>query len=103
METFQIFVWLVLFPVVVLISLGEKPYINSSKISVIPSVNPGLRLYQILMAAGDTFRAAASEQLEVWAERTDSEIVVGEGEKAKASSGIALKVTFGLLIVLIDL
>lgn len=39
------------------------------------------------MAAGDTFRAAASEQLEVWAERTESEIVVGEGEKAKAPAG----------------
>lgn len=39
------------------------------------------------MAAGDTFRAAASEQLEVWAERTDSEIVVGDGEKVKAASG----------------
>lgn len=45
------------------------------------------------MAAGDTFRAAASEQLEVWAERTGSEIVLGEGEKAKASSGIELKET----------
>lgn len=39
------------------------------------------------MAAGDTFRAAASDQLEVWAERTDSEIVVGDGEKVKAASG----------------
>lgn len=40
------------------------------------------------MAAGDTFRAAASDQLEIWAERTGCEIVVAEGEKAKASSGI---------------
>lgn len=39
------------------------------------------------MAAGDTFRAAASDQLEIWAERTGCEIVVAEGEKAKASSG----------------
>lgn len=46
-----------------------------------------LDLYQVLMAAGDTFRAAASDQLEIWAERTGCEIVVGEGEKAKASSG----------------
>ncbi|XP_068634925.1 cell division protein FtsY homolog, chloroplastic isoform X2 [Aristolochia californica] len=43
---------------------------------------------KILMAAGDTFRAAASDQLEIWAERTGSEIVVGEGEKVKASSGL---------------
>lgn len=39
------------------------------------------------MAAGDTFRAAASDQLEIWAERTECEIVVAEKEKAKASSG----------------
>ena len=39
------------------------------------------------MAAGDTFRAAASDQLEIWAERTGCEIVVAESEKAKASSG----------------
>lgn len=41
------------------------------------------------MAAGDTFRAAASDQLEVWAERTGSEIVMGEGE-VKASSGMLM-------------
>ncbi|KAG0493603.1 hypothetical protein HPP92_004597 [Vanilla planifolia] len=41
---------------------------------------------KVLMAAGDTFRAAASEQLEVWAERTDSEIVVAEGDTVKAPS-----------------
>lgn len=39
------------------------------------------------MAAGDTFRAAASDQLEVWAERTGSEIVMAEGENASAKSG----------------
>lgn len=39
------------------------------------------------MAAGDTFRAAASDQLEIWAERTGCEIVVAESQKAKASSG----------------
>ncbi|KAK9103371.1 hypothetical protein Sjap_020625 [Stephania japonica] len=42
---------------------------------------------KILMAAGDTFRAAASDQLEIWAERTGCEIVVAEGEKVKAPSG----------------
>lgn len=39
------------------------------------------------MAAGDTFRAAASDQLEIWAERTGCEIVVAEEDKTKASSG----------------
>ncbi|XP_017984765.1 PREDICTED: cell division protein FtsY homolog, chloroplastic isoform X2 [Theobroma cacao] len=43
---------------------------------------------KILMAAGDTFRAAASDQLEIWAERTGCEIVVAEKENAKASSGL---------------
>jgi fused signal recognition particle receptor len=32
---------------------------------------------RVLLAAGDTFRAAAGEQLEVWAERTGAEIVRG--------------------------
>ncbi|KAL2460723.1 Cell division protein FtsY-like protein [Abeliophyllum distichum] len=41
---------------------------------------------KVLLAAGDTFRAAASDQLEIWAERTDCEIVVAEKENAKASS-----------------
>ena len=42
------------------------------------------------MGAGDTFRAAASDQLEIWAERTGCEIVVAEAEKPKASSGTQL-------------
>lgn len=45
------------------------------------------KILQILLAAGDTFRAAASDQLEIWAERTGCEIVVAETEKAKASAG----------------
>jgi len=41
----------------------------------------------VLMAAGDTFRAAAAEQLETWAERSGSEFVRG-GEGADPSSVI---------------
>uniref|UniRef100_A0A0C9SA67 TSA: Wollemia nobilis Ref_Wollemi_Transcript_4663_1411 transcribed RNA sequence n=1 Tax=Wollemia nobilis TaxID=56998 RepID=A0A0C9SA67_9CONI len=41
---------------------------------------------KVLMAAGDTFRAAAEDQLEVWAKRTNSEIVIGEGDKVKPAS-----------------
>jgi fused signal recognition particle receptor len=33
------------------------------------------RGFKVMMAAGDTFRAAAIEQLEIWAERTGSDIV----------------------------
>ncbi|KAL5727590.1 hypothetical protein ACHQM5_000771 [Ranunculus cassubicifolius] len=50
---------------------------------------------KILMAAGDTFRAAASDQLEIWAERTGSEIVMAESEKAKASSVLSQAVRRG--------
>jgi len=48
------------------------------------------------MAAGDTFRAAASDQLEIWAERTGCEIVVAEGDKAKAATGKPMHCYFGL-------
>ncbi|KAH9317191.1 hypothetical protein KI387_018960, partial [Taxus chinensis] len=41
---------------------------------------------KVLMAAGDTFRAAARDQLEVWAKRTNSEIVIVEGEKVKPTT-----------------
>ncbi|CAA7403676.1 unnamed protein product [Spirodela intermedia] len=50
---------------------------------------------KVLMAAGDTFRAAASDQLEVWAERTGSEIVVAQGDKTKASSVLSQAVKRG--------
>jgi len=39
------------------------------------------------MAAGDTFRAAARDQLEVWAERTGSEIVIVNDKKAQPPAG----------------
>ncbi|KAF7040453.1 hypothetical protein CFC21_050356 [Triticum aestivum] len=41
---------------------------------------------KVLMAAGDTFRAAARDQLEIWAERTGSEIVIDNDKKAQAPS-----------------
>ncbi|KAI3703209.1 hypothetical protein L1987_73120 [Smallanthus sonchifolius] len=49
----------------------------------------------ILLAAGDTFRAAASDQLEIWAERTGCEIVSAEKEKAKASAMLSQAVKKG--------
>ena len=39
----------------------------------------------VLLSACDTFRAAAIEQLEVWAKRADVEIVVGENGSDPAS------------------
>lgn len=50
---------------------------------------------KVLLAAGDTFRAAASDQLEIWAERTGCEIVVAEKDKAKASSVLSQAVKRG--------
>ena len=41
----------------------------------------------VLLAAGDTFRAAAAEQLTLWAERAGCEIVRGEaGLRSRARS-----------------
>lgn len=39
----------------------------------------------VVLGAGDTFRAAAKEQLAVWAERTSSPIVTGENEADPSS------------------
>ncbi|KAJ3692725.1 hypothetical protein LUZ60_011820 [Juncus effusus] len=50
---------------------------------------------KVIMAAGDTFRAAATDQLEIWAERTGSEIVLGEGEKVKPQSVLSQAVKRG--------
>ncbi|PRW61060.1 cell division chloroplastic isoform A [Chlorella sorokiniana] len=38
---------------------------------------------KVVLAAGDTFRAAAAEQLEEWARRSGAEIVRAQGEKAR--------------------
>ncbi|KAJ7531944.1 hypothetical protein O6H91_14G065900 [Diphasiastrum complanatum] len=44
---------------------------------------------KVIMAAGDTFRAAATEQLDVWAKRTGSEIVVAGKDNARPASVIS--------------
>lgn len=45
----------------------------------------------VMLAAGDTFRAAAAEQLQIWAERTDSPIVSQAGADAAAVAHDALR------------
>ncbi len=40
---------------------------------------------RVLLAAGDTFRAAATEQLDVWAERAGAQLVKGKDEADPAS------------------
>ncbi|KAG0626659.1 hypothetical protein M758_2G141600 [Ceratodon purpureus] len=52
---------------------------------------------KVLMAAGDTFRAAAGEQLEVWAQRTGSQIVMPEaGVKARPAAVLSQAVKRGI-------
>ncbi|MEM9608024.1 MAG: signal recognition particle-docking protein FtsY [Actinomycetota bacterium] len=59
----------------------------------------------VLMAAGDTFRAAAGEQLETWAERTGAQLVRGD-EGADPSSvifdGVQAAAARGCDLVLAD-
>ncbi|ONM34370.1 Cell division protein FtsY homolog chloroplastic [Zea mays] len=50
---------------------------------------------KVLMAAGDTFRAAARDQLEVWAERTGSEIVIDNDKKAQPPAVLSQAVKRG--------
>lgn len=40
---------------------------------------------KVMLAAGDTFRAAATEQLQIWAERSGSDIVKGKSGSDSAS------------------
>jgi fused signal recognition particle receptor len=59
----------------------------------------------VLMAAGDTFRAAAAEQLQTWAERCDAEFVRGSEGGDPASvifDGIERATARGIKLVLAD-
>jgi len=59
----------------------------------------------VLIAAGDTFRAGAIDQLKVWADRTKSEFVAGApgGDPAAvAYNAIDAGVTRGVDVVLVD-
>ncbi len=61
--------------------------------------------HQVVMAAGDTFRAAAAEQLGMWAERSGAELVRGaEGGDPSAVifDGIAHAAASGADVVLAD-
>jgi fused signal recognition particle receptor len=60
---------------------------------------------KVLVAAGDTFRAGAINQLKVWAERTKSEFVAGApgGDPAAvAYNAIDAGVTRGVDVVIVD-
>ena len=60
---------------------------------------------KVLLAAADTFRAAASEQLTIWAERTGADIVKhaeGADPAAVAFDAVSAAVARGAEVVLID-
>jgi fused signal recognition particle receptor len=60
---------------------------------------------RVMMIAGDTFRAAAAEQLAVWAERSGSELVRGAEGADPASvvfDGVRAAKARGIDIVLVD-
>ena len=59
----------------------------------------------MLLAAGDTFRAAAIDQLEIWAERLNIEIVKskpGSDPSAVAFDALTAAKARGMDVVLID-
>jgi SRP54-type protein, GTPase domain len=47
------------------------------------AVTPVHHLLQVLLAAGDTFRAAAAEQLQTWAERAGAEFFGPQRDKQR--------------------
>ncbi len=60
---------------------------------------------KVLLAAGDTFRAAAVEQLTLWADRLGCEIVTGEHEADPASvayQGVDRALEIGADVAIID-
>jgi fused signal recognition particle receptor len=73
---------------------GPRPYVvlfigvnGSGKTTTLGKIAHDLRGRgaRVLIAAGDTFRAAAVEQLKVWAERTDADFIAkGPGADAAA-------------------
>ena len=60
----------------------------------------------VMLAAGDTFRAAAGEQLEQWAKRSSAEIVLAEDEKTRPDTvlykAVESAMTKGIDLVLCD-
>lgn len=58
----------------------------------------------VLFAAGDTFRAAAREQLEVWGQRNNVTVITGQGEDSAAAvfDAVAAAKARGVDVVLAD-
>ncbi|MGC1304866.1 MAG: signal recognition particle-docking protein FtsY [Caulobacteraceae bacterium] len=93
---------------------GPKPYVvllvgvnGSGKTTTLGKIAADLagRGAKVLIAAGDTFRAAAIEQLQVWAERAGAPILVkppGSDAASLAFEAVTRARNEGLDVVLID-
>ncbi|MBW2726561.1 MAG: signal recognition particle-docking protein FtsY [Deltaproteobacteria bacterium] len=60
---------------------------------------------QVVLGAGDTFRAAAAEQLQIWGERSGAEVVVGKAggdPAAVAFDAVKTAITGGADVCIID-
>lgn len=80
---------------------------GSGKTTFIAKLSARLRKQgkRVLLAAGDTFRAGAIDQLRVWAERTGAEFVgasAGADPAAVAYSAIDAAVTRNIDVVIVD-
>ncbi|MBI5847295.1 MAG: signal recognition particle-docking protein FtsY [Nitrospirae bacterium] len=97
-----------------LVAFGEKPFViltvgvnGAGKTTTIGKLASRFRDqgYSVLLAAGDTFRAAAIEQLEIWGKRTDAQVVrhqSGSDPSAVAFDAIEAAKARGTDIVIID-
>jgi fused signal recognition particle receptor len=93
---------------------GPRPYVvllvgvnGSGKTTTLGKIAADLRARgaKVLIAAGDTFRAAAIEQLQVWAERSNTPILIkppGSDAAALAFEAVSRAKAEGLDVVLID-
>ena len=91
-------------PPTVLLTVGVN---GSGKTTTIAKLAHSYRLQgqKVLLAAGDTFRAAATDQLEVWANRAGAEIVRGpEGGDpgAVAFDAMQAAVARGVDVLIVD-
>jgi fused signal recognition particle receptor len=97
-----------------LVPYGDKPFVilavgvnGVGKTTTIGKLASRFRDqgYSVLLAAGDTFRAAAIEQLEIWGKRTDAQVVKhqsGSDPSAVVFDAIEAARARGTDIVIID-
>lgn len=97
-----------------LVAFGEKPFVilavgvnGVGKTTTIGKLAGRFRNqgFSVMLAAGDTFRAAAIEQLEIWAGRSDAQFVKhqsGSDPSAVAFDAVEAAKARGVDVVIID-